>query len=155
MMSSYCSDTTTLLCAPWASSNRLMMPGTARPNAKKMRRFAWVMHMDVRHYFANIDQHCLRAQLKRRFGLGYHLKAKLVEGGTREALEKLVAKHVDKEHYRRLDDSVLTFVFDLDVDMQQLTHLLLELDQAKATFGVEHYSLNQTSLEEIFMDLMK
>ncbi|MES9858748.1 MAG: RNA-directed DNA polymerase [Sedimenticola sp.] len=40
---------------------------------RQARRFPWVMHLDIAHYFPNIDHATLRAQLRRRFrgdGLG-------------------------------------------------------------------------------------
>ena len=34
---------------------------------RQSRRFPWLMHVDVRHYFPSIQHHILRAQLARRF----------------------------------------------------------------------------------------
>ena len=49
---------------------------------RQARRFSWVMHVDIRHYFPSIDHEVLRYQLRRRF-----------RGDGLELLDAVIASH--------------------------------------------------------------
>ena len=66
----------------------------------KMRRYSWVMHMDIRHYFPNIDHHCLRAQLRRRFrGSGLQLLDAVIDSYQTAPHKGLPIGALSSQHY--------------------------------------------------------
>jgi ABC-type multidrug transport system ATPase subunit len=89
------------------------------------------------------------AQLKRRFGLGYHLKVKC-GAGAGGAVATLVQQLVGGAGAGAGQGGLQTFVIALD-RAAELARLLVELDARKAELAIESYSLYQTSLEEIFL----
>jgi ABC-type multidrug transport system ATPase subunit len=95
------------------------------------------------------------AQLKRRFGLGYHLKIKLLR---QVDIDRFVHSFVgdaqqqqqQQQQSQQQKHLLQTFVIPLE-RAAELARLLVELEARKAELMVESYSLYQTSLEEIFL----
>ena len=104
------------------------------------------------------------AQLKRRFGLGYHLKVKLLPPHDTAALDALVEREaaaVDSQPPPARFDAKLppdgdarpvTYVFALD-RTAALARVLEQLEAQRDALRIESYSVYQTSLEEIFTRL--
>ncbi len=67
---------------------------------RQARRFPWVMHLDIHHYFPHIDHRILRAQLRRRFrGDGSVLLDAVVDAHQRDKGKGLPIGALTSQHF--------------------------------------------------------
>ncbi|XP_068120404.1 ABC-type organic anion transporter ABCA8-like isoform X2 [Hyperolius riggenbachi] len=93
-------------------------------------------------------------QLKSKFGKGYLLEMKVKDSQQADELHQVVTKMFPQA--ARLDRFSLLLVYKIPMgDVRSLSQAFLQLEEAKRTYNIEEYSFSQSTLEQVFLELVK
>eukprot|EP00927_Polykrikos_kofoidii_P047513 TRINITY_DN4170_c0_g3_i1.p1 TRINITY_DN4170_c0_g3~~TRINITY_DN4170_c0_g3_i1.p1 ORF type:complete len:926 (-),score=131.83 TRINITY_DN4170_c0_g3_i1:257-2650(-) len=105
-------------------------------------------------------------ELKHQFGIGYHLVVEMSAIGRVQDVEQLVTAHIPKASKETVEamgcaqaqDHAAMHVERFAIPFSEMEHcgpMLLQLEDRKESMGVRDFSLETSSLEEVFMILGK
>ena len=91
--------------------------------------------------------------LKSRFGKGYNIEIKLKEKSTENLMNNFMNEHLVGAVLMEVHD--LVYRFEVPQKNLSLSKIFGEIEMRKDEIGIEDYSVSQTSLEQIFLQLSK
>ncbi|XP_068120401.1 ABC-type organic anion transporter ABCA8-like isoform X2 [Hyperolius riggenbachi] len=93
-------------------------------------------------------------QLKSKFGKGYLLEMKVKDSLQADELHHVVTKMFPQAARQDRFSSLLVYKIPMG-DVRSLSQAFLQLEEAKRTYNIEEYSFSQSTLEQVFLELVK
>ncbi|XP_063816982.1 ABC-type organic anion transporter ABCA8-like isoform X2 [Pseudophryne corroboree] len=93
-------------------------------------------------------------QLKSKFGKGYLLEIKVKDSHHLDVIHQEIMRLFPQAARQDRFSSLLVYKIPMD-NVQSLSQAFLQLEEAKRVYNIEEYSFSQSTLEQVFLDLVK
>ncbi|XP_075050393.1 ABC-type organic anion transporter ABCA8-like [Mixophyes fleayi] len=93
-------------------------------------------------------------QLKSKFGKGYLLEIKVKDSNHLDEIHQEITRLFPQAARQDRFSSLLVYKIPMG-SVQSLSQAFLQLEEAKRTYNIEEYSFSQSTLEQVFLELVK
>ncbi|XP_056407478.1 ABC-type organic anion transporter ABCA8-like isoform X2 [Hyla sarda] len=102
----------------------------------------------IRRYIGTIQQ------LKSKFGKGYYLEIKMKDSQTVDVVHQEITRLFPDAARQDRFSTFLVYKIPMG-NVKSLSQAFLHLEEAKRMFSIDEYSFSQSTLEQVFLELMK